>query len=72
MVVIMSPMSQVLAIDLSCEMERLLNGNTIVDFGTGDQIQEVTSSGTVVQTIKATVAFGFFEKRASLYGPSTK
>ncbi len=54
------------------DVQRLPNGNTIVDFGTGDQIQEVTSSGTVVQTIKATVAFGFFEKRASLYGPSTK
>src|SRR6185312_10471237 len=54
------------------DVQRLPNGNTIVDFGTGDQIQEVTSSGTVVQTIKSQVAFGFFEKRASLYGPSTK
>ncbi len=54
------------------DVERLPNGNTIVDFGTGNTIQEVTSSGTVVQQIKAQVAFGFFEKRASLYGPSTK
>ncbi len=32
------------------DVQRLPNGNTIVDFGTGDQIQEVTSSGTLVQT----------------------
>jgi hypothetical protein len=54
------------------DVERLPNGNTIVDFGTGNAIHEVTSSGTVVQTITSQVSFGFFEKRASLYGPSTK
>jgi hypothetical protein len=54
------------------DVERLPNGNTIVDFGTGDTIQEVDKNGTLLQQIKTTVAFGFFEKRASLYGPSTK
>jgi hypothetical protein len=54
------------------DVQRLPNGNTIVDFGTGNYIHEVTSSGTVVQTIKSNSAFGFFEKRASLYGASTK
>jgi hypothetical protein len=54
------------------DVQRLPNGNTIVDFGTGNYIHEVTSSGTVVQTIKSSGAFGFFEKRASLYGNSTK
>jgi hypothetical protein len=54
------------------DVERLPNGNTLVDFGTGDQFHEVTSSGTLVQQIKANVSFGFMEKRASLYGPSTK
>jgi len=54
------------------DVQRLPNGNTIVDFGTGDTIQEVDKSGTVLQQIKTTVAFGFFEKRASLYGNSTK
>jgi hypothetical protein len=54
------------------DVERLPNGNTIVNFGTGNTIQEVTSSGTVVQQITSNSAFGFFEKRATLYGPSTK
>ncbi|HLK91206.1 MAG TPA: aryl-sulfate sulfotransferase [Polyangia bacterium] len=54
------------------DVERLPNGNTIVNFGTGNTIQEVTSAGTMVQQIKSNSAFGFFEKRATLYGPSTK
>jgi len=48
------------------------NGNTIVDFGTGDKIHEVDANGTLVQEIKSTNPFGFIEKRATLYGPPTR
>ena len=48
------------------------NGNTIIDFGTGTKIQEVDENGTLLQQIAGTVNFGFMEKRATLYGPSTK
>jgi hypothetical protein len=58
--------------DILGDVERLPNGNTIVDFATKSTIQEVTSSGTVVQQISNGGNFGYIEKRASLYGPSTK
>ena len=48
------------------------NGNTIIDYGTGDTVQEVDASGTLLQQIKSTNPFGFMEKRASLYGPPTR
>ena len=48
------------------------NGNTIVDFGTGDKVHEVDASGTLLQEIKSTSPFGFMEKRATLYGPPTR
>jgi len=48
------------------------NGNTIVNFGTGDIIQEVDSNGTVLQQITSHYPFGFMEKRATLYGPPTR
>ena len=48
------------------------NGNTIVNFGTGDIIQEIDSNGTVVQQFKSQYPFGFMEKRATLYGPPTR
>jgi hypothetical protein len=48
------------------------NGNTIIDFGTGDYIHEVDANGTLLQQIKSQYPFGFMEKRATLYGPSTK
>jgi hypothetical protein len=54
------------------DVERLPNGNTIIDFGTGTKIQEFEKNGTLLQQISATVNFGFMEKRATLYGPSTK
>ena len=47
-------------------------GNTIIDFGTGNYIYEVDSSGTVLQTIKSQYPFGFMEKRATLYGTPTR
>jgi hypothetical protein len=48
------------------------DGNTIVDFGTGDQVHEVDSKGTLLQSIKSANPFGFMEKRATLYGTSTR
>jgi hypothetical protein len=48
------------------------NGNTMVDFGTGDKVHEVDSNGTLLQEIKSQYPFGFMEKRASLYGPPTR
>jgi hypothetical protein len=48
------------------------NGNTIVDFGTGNTVQEVDSTGKVLQQIGSQYPFGFMEKRATLYGPPTR
>ena len=48
------------------------NGNTIVDFGTGDKVHEVDASGALLQEIKSQYPFGFMEKRATLYGPPTR
>jgi hypothetical protein len=47
-------------------------GNTIVDYGTGNTIQEVDASGTMLQQIKSQYPFGFMEKRFSLYGKPTR
>ncbi len=47
-------------------------GNTIVDYGTGNHIQEVDANGTLLQDISSKSPFGFMEKRASLYGPPTR
>ncbi len=47
-------------------------GNTIVDFGTGDEIHEVDANGNVVQKIHSQYPFGFMEKRFSLYGKPTR
>lgn len=47
-------------------------GNTIVDYGTGNTLQEVDASGTVLQQIKNQYPFGYMEKRFSLYGKPTR
>ena len=47
-------------------------GNTIVDYGTGNTLQEVDPKGNVLQQIKSQYPFGFMEKRASLYGHPTR
>jgi hypothetical protein len=47
-------------------------GNTIVDYGTGNQIHEVDANGTLLQQIKSQYPFGFIEKRFSLYGKPTR
>jgi hypothetical protein len=65
-----SPAIQVMALG---DVQRLPNGNTIVNYGPASTIEEVDSGGTVVQEVTSTrTTFGFFEKRATLYGPSTK
>jgi hypothetical protein len=64
--------SPALQVDSLGDVERLPNGNTIVDYATKSALQEVDPSGTVLQEIKTIGNFGYLEKRASLYGPSTK
>jgi hypothetical protein len=51
------------------DVQRLPNGNTIVDYATKGTIQEVDSKGTVLQTITTANSFGYLQKRATLYGP---
>ena len=61
-----------LTVQFMGDVQRLENGNTLVTFSTAGEIREVSSSGTVLQTIKAGNSgnlFGFSEKRRSLYGP---
>ena len=48
------------------------NGNTMVDFGTGNKVHEVDANGNLLQEIKSQYPFGFMEKRASLYGAPTR
>jgi hypothetical protein len=54
------------------DVERLPNGNTIVDYATSGTIEEVDASGTLLQKIVMNLDFGFFDKRRTLYGPPTK
>ena len=51
------------------DVQRLPNGNTVVDYATKGAIHEVDSKGTVLQTITTSNSFGYFQKRATLYGP---
>jgi len=51
------------------DVQRLPNGNTMVDFSTKGTIQEVDASGRLLQEIKTTTNFGYLQKRATLYGP---
>jgi hypothetical protein len=55
--------------DVLGDAQRLPNGNTLVDFATKGTIEEVDPSGNVLQQIKSTTNFGYFQKRATLYGP---
>jgi hypothetical protein len=64
--------SPAISVDVLGDVQRLPNGNTIVDYATKSTLQEVDSSGAVLQQIKTTGNFGYIEKRATLYGPSTK
>jgi hypothetical protein len=53
------------------DVQRLKNGNTIVAFSTQGVLHEVDSSGNVVQVLTWPLggAFGYIQKRDSLYGP---
>ncbi len=51
------------------DVQRLPNGNTIVDYATKGAIHEVDSKGNVLQTITTNNSFGYLQKRATLYGP---
>jgi hypothetical protein len=54
------------------DVQRLANGNTLVTYSTGGEVREVSTSGSVLQTIKVSGSgnlIGFSEKRKSLYGP---
>ncbi|HVV52395.1 MAG TPA: aryl-sulfate sulfotransferase, partial [Polyangia bacterium] len=55
--------------DVLGDVQRLPNGNTIVDYATKGTIQEVDSTGALLQQIKTQTNFGYIEKRATLYGP---
>jgi hypothetical protein len=59
-------------VEILGDVERLPNGNTIIDYATKSAIQEVDARGTLLQEIKTTGNFGYIEKRGTLYGPSTK
>jgi hypothetical protein len=53
------------------DVQRLDNGNTLVTYSTAGAIHEVDATGAVLQTIYGASgsAFGYSEKRKSLYGP---
>ncbi len=51
------------------DVQRLPNGNTMIDFSTKGTIQEVDASGNLLQEIKTATNFGYLQKRATLYGP---
>jgi len=58
------------------DVQRLPNGNTLVDFSTSGDIHEVTPAGEVAQVLSARSepevsddSFGYASYRATLYGP---
>jgi hypothetical protein len=51
------------------DVQRLPNGNTMVDFSTQGAIQEVDAQGHLLQEIRTATNFGYLQKRATLYGP---
>jgi len=51
------------------DVQRLPNGNTIIDFSTQGSIQEVDAQGNLLQEIKTSTNFGYLQKRPTLYGP---
>ena len=54
--------------DVMGDVQRLPNGNTIIAFSTQNEIQEVSPSGNVLQTLTFGSAIGYIQKRATLYG----
>jgi len=55
--------------DIMGDLQRLANGNIVIAFGGKGIIQEITSTGTVLQEMRTTTNFGYIQKRATLYGP---
>jgi hypothetical protein len=55
--------------DVLGDVQRLPNGNTMVDFASKGTIQEVDASGNLLQEIRMPTSFGYMQKRATLYGP---
>jgi hypothetical protein len=51
------------------DVQRLPNGNTVVDYATKGAIHEVDAKGSLLQTITTANSFGYIQKRATLYGP---
>jgi hypothetical protein len=53
------------------DLQRMPNGNTIIAFSTKGVVQEVSSSGTLLQELSwpAGGQFGYMQKRPTLYGP---
>ena len=58
------------------DVQRLPNGNTLIDYSTLGQMHELSPSGDVVQVItakplgtQATGTFGYMNFRETLYGP---
>jgi len=64
-----APMGTAFEDNILGDVQRLPNGNTMVDFATKGLIEEVAADGTVLQQIKTPVNFGYMQKRATLYGP---
>jgi hypothetical protein len=58
-------------VDILGDLQRLPNGNTVVGYATKGVLHEVDKNGTLLQEWMwpAGGAFGYLEKRASLYGP---
>jgi hypothetical protein len=57
--------------DIMGDVQRLANGNTIVAYSTKGVLEEVNASGELLQQWSWPIggAFGYIEKRKSLYGP---
>jgi hypothetical protein len=61
-------------VDILGDLQRLPNGNTVVGYATKGVLHEVDKNGTLLQewTWPAGGAFGYVEKRSSLYGAPPK
>ena len=57
--------------DVMGDLQRLPNGNTIIGYSTQGFLEEVDSSGAVLQTLEWPIgaSYGYIQKRATLYGP---
>jgi hypothetical protein len=51
------------------DVQRLPNGNTMVDLSTKGTIEEVDANDNLLQEIQTATNFGYMQKRATLYGP---